>query len=404
MSKVRVLLLTYGVPWPLNSGARIRDFNLIQALAGEVEITLCCFAKDEREIPDLSELRKICREVRVFRPPVRSMYGHAVAIGSAFRAGRPLATCSFFYPELAAELRLIAESQAVDIFQVEHSFLAAYVCAAANCRTVLSFHNVGYLQYARMARLDSGFRRRLGFRLKALLMRHWEASYAGRFHHSIAVSPTDAALLRTANPALQVSVVENGVDCRKFQPLPEAPRGNDLLFTGVLGYPPNTDAVRFFCARILPLVRRDVPDARVLIVGENAPPEISALASSEVAVISGGVDDLVPYYRQARVSVVPLRAGGGTRLKILESMALGRAVVSTSIGCEGLDVEHGRDLLIADAPDEFAASVVSLLRDGELRRALAARARRIVETKYDWPLLASKLLAVYRSLLNLDPR
>lgn len=401
--ELKILFLTYGVPWPPDSGGRIRDFNLLRSLAPHAEIVLCCFAKDESEIPDLSALRSLCREVRIYRPGRRSLWEHAGAIAKALWAGRPLATHPFYYAEFASELLAVARREAVEIFQIEHSFLAGYGDAVPeNCRPVLSFHNVGSVQYARMARLDTGLRRRAGFLLKALLMRRWEARYAGRFSRCITVSSADAAVLRRANPSLSVSVVENGVDCLKFRMLSEAPSGNDVLFAGVLGYPPNTDAVRFFCQRILPLVRREVPDARLLIAGKSPPPEVRSLAASGAALVLPDVADIIPCYQRVRLAVVPLRAGGGTRLKILEAMALGRAVVSTSIGCEGLSVAHGRDILIADHPGDFAACVVSLLRDAASRAELAARARHTVESNYDWRIPAAKLLEVYSSLLGHD--
>jgi sugar transferase (PEP-CTERM/EpsH1 system associated) len=394
---VRVLQLTYGVPWPLNSGARIRDFNLLRALSGAAEITLCCYA-EEVAIPDLAQLRALCREVRVFRPGQRSLWRRAAAFIEGLARGVPLGMCPFFDPAFAAELRAIARREAVAIFQIEHSLLAGYICAApAGCRTVLSLHNVCPVQYARIAKLDIGFERRVGYWIKAWLLGRSEARYRARFDHSIAVSATDADLLRRENPALPVSVVENGVDCARLQPLAEAPAGNDLLFTGVLGYPPNADAVLFFCREILPLVRREIPDARLLIAGQSPPPEVRALAAWDSVELLADVADIVPCYQRARLAVAPLRAGGGTRLKILEAMALGRVVVSTTIGCEGIDVSHGRDILVADQAEAFAACVVSLLRDPAARAALAARARQTVERGYDWPLLAARQLAVYTS-------
>jgi sugar transferase (PEP-CTERM/EpsH1 system associated) len=399
--KVRLLVLTYGVPWPLTSGAHIRDFNLLRALSGAVEITLCCFAQDEIEIPDLAPLRELCREVSVFRSGRHSLWRRAGAFAAALRRGVPLAMCPFFYPEFAAELRSIAQGRAIQVFQIEHSLLAGYLWAAPEgCRTVLALHNVCAVQYARMARLDIGVWDRAGFRIKAWLLGRSEARAAARFSHSIAVSSSDAELLRRENPRLPISVVENGVDCARFQPLAEAPEGNDLLFTGVLGYPPNADAVRFFCREILPLVRRAVPDARLLIVGQSPPPDVRALAESEAVELLSDVADIVPCYQRARLAVVPLRAGGGTRLKILEAMALGRAVVSTTIGCEGIGVSHGRDILVADQAEAFAAGVVWLLRDPAARAELAARARQTVERDYDWPLLAARQLAIYSALTS----
>jgi sugar transferase (PEP-CTERM/EpsH1 system associated) len=392
-------MLTYGVPWPPRAGSQIRDFQLLQGLAGRADVFLCCFAKDETAIPELSELKKLCREVYVYQPRRCSLWRRAAALAATWKLGIPWTTWAFFDPDLAAELRSIARREAIGIFQIEHSILAGYICAAPEgCRTILSFHNVGSVQYARMARLKLSLWRRAGFWAKAWLMRRCEAQYAGRFDRCIAVSSPDADLLRQANPRLSVSVVPNGVDCRRLQPLPDPSSGNDLLFTGVLGYPPNVDAVRFFCRDVLPRIRREVPEARLLIVGQSPAAEIRRLAASEGVALYPDVADVIPYYQRARLAVVPLRAGSGTRLKILEAMALGRPVVSTRIGCEGIGATHGRDILIADAPEDFAAGVVSLLRDPASRAALAACARETVERAYDWPALAGRRLEIYESL------
>ena len=172
------------------------------------------------------------------------------------------------------------------------------------------------------------------------------------------------------------------------------------MFTGVMGYEPNADAAQYFCNQIFPLVRREVKDARLLIVGHASPPTVQRLAEIGNVSVTGSVADVLPYYQQARLSVVPLRGGGGTRLKILEAMALGRPVVSTSIGCEGLAVRDGIHLEIADEPVAFAQRVVRLLLDRRLREQLAGNARRLVEERYEWSVIAEKLLAVYRRLLE----
>jgi glycosyltransferase involved in cell wall biosynthesis len=166
-----------------------------------------------------------------------------------------------------------------------------------------------------------------------------------------------------------------------------------------MGYPPNADAVLYFCRDILPLIEREVPDVRLLIVGHAPPQPVRRLADRHNVTVTGSVPDILPYYRQAKVSIVPLRGGGGTRLKILESMALGRPVVSTSIGCEGLDVDDGIHLEIADRPAEFAGSVIRLLREPARREQIATAARRRMEECYDWSIIAEKLLALYEELL-----
>jgi glycosyltransferase involved in cell wall biosynthesis len=158
--------------------------------------------------------------------------------------------------------------------------------------------------------------------------------------------------------------------------------------------------VLYFCRSILPLVRREVPNVRLVVVGHSPTLQVRSLAARDDVVVTGSVPDVIPHYRQARVAVVPLRGGGGTRLKILEAMALGRPVVSTSLGCEGLAVIDQEHILIADTPAEFASRVVQLLADADLRRVMTVKARSLVEAQYDWPIISQKLLALYRDLAS----
>jgi len=189
--------------------------------------------------------------------------------------------------------------------------------------------------------------------------------------------------------------------CKRIQPLAESASGNNLLFVGVIGYPPNADAVLYFCKSIMPLVRRKIPDVQLTVVGNAPPPEVCKLAVRDEVVVTGVVDDLVAYYARATVCVVPLRAGGGTRLKILEAMAFGRPVVSTSIGCEGLAAVDGEHLLIGDSPEDFAQNVIQLLLEPDLRHRITIAARRMVEQRYDWPIIGRKLCG---SMVRLQQR
>jgi glycosyltransferase involved in cell wall biosynthesis len=180
-----------------------------------------------------------------------------------------------------------------------------------------------------------------------------------------------------------IRVVPNGVDTEFFRLGTEAERPLELLFTGAMNYAPNADGVAHFCAEILPRIRAVVPDVSLSVVGRDPPPRIQSLARGGVT-ITGTVPDVRPWMNRAAVFVVPLRVGGGTRLKILEALASGRAVVSTSLGCEGLDVKHGDNILVADTPAAFADAVVRCLRDPGLRRELGARGRALVEQRYRW--------------------
>lgn len=395
---MRILFVTYGLPYPPHSGVRLHDFNLIKNLSRYHSILLLSLLEFPEEVEQVPHLRPYCELVEVVVARRRSFWEQVTGIGRGLLAGRPIATHPFFYHELACKIREVMTRWDVDIIQIEHSFLAPYVEALpphSVCKKVLSFHNVGFQQYRRMLHLRTGVGGKLLSLVKWFLMLGWEAKYAEKFDHCLVVSAVDGQLLHSANPAVPVSVIENGVDTDLYRPLVEAPDGNVLLFVGTMGYPPNVDAVLYFYEAIMPLVRRQVHDVKLLIVGHHPRSEVRHLATRDDVIVTGSVPDIVPYYQQSRVSIIPLRAGGGTRLKILESMALGRPVVSTALGCEGLEVVDQEHLMIADSPAEFAERVVRLLTDRELRPRIARAARQLVETRYDWAVISQKLMAVY---------
>ena len=204
---------------------------------------------------------------------------------------------------------------------------------------------------------------KLGLLAKAFLMRGWEARHAARFDRCLVVSEIEAQRLRAVAAGTAVSLVPNGVDTTALRPLPEAAAGNRLIFVGHLRYPPNVDAVRFLGRHILPALRARIPEARLTVVGEGTPRVLREFAGRDDIELVGRASSPIPYYRDAHVAVVPLRAGGGTRLKSLEAMALGRPVVSTQFGCEGLAVENGKHLLIADDAEELADALERALDD-----------------------------------------
>ena len=312
-------------------------------------------------------------------------------------AGRPLELRFEYSKELADRIRHLVSTVGFDVVQIEHSFMALYletIPPDAQCKRILVFHNVAFDQFNGIFRIERRPITRMRALIHSLMMRRWEPRYAERFDRCIAVSEVDRELLLAANPRLQVDVIPNGVDTQVYQPLPQGSAPPSLLFIGKMSYPPCTDAALYFCREILPGIRHVIGNVETWIVGREPPPEVMRLQGDGVH-ITGWVDDVVPYYRRAAVCVVPLRAGGGTRLKILEAMALGRAVVSTTVGCEGLDVVDGEHLLIADSPEQFAEKTVRLLTDGALYQAIATNARQLVVTRYDWDAIARQLMQVY---------
>ncbi len=219
----------------------------------------------------------------------------------------------------------------------------------------------------------------------------------------VAVSDTDAAAIRRLDPKLDPVVVPNGVDIEFYTadiPAIEAEAGPgplDLVFTAKMDFRPNVDAVLWFAQAVLPLIRRESPQTRFWVVGKDPHPRLAPLAADPGIVVTGWVEDVRPYIAGAALYVIPLRIGGGTRLKVLEAMAMGKAIVSTTLGCEGFELASGQELSIADTPEEFAAAVLDLLQAPDGRERMGQAAHLYARSRYDWRLIVPLLERVYEA-------
>jgi len=396
---MKILFVTHGLPFGPHGGAKMRNLELIRGVSGEHEVHLIATTW-EAELKYLALNR---REFASFTFVV-SMGGRAQKIRAALRGvlkGRPLAIAQFYSEETEEKIRSFLLHNEVDLIVLEESLVAPYMDAIPrNCRArvVIDFHNVASHQAHTMTRMHLiGRRVRVARVLDWFLAHNWEGRYANRADQCLVVSDQEGSRLRKAAPRARISVVANGIHPGTL--LGQSKASNTLVFVGTMAYQPNADAMRFFCRSILARIRMQIPDIRLYIVGLDPPPDICGLGVAEkpekVAlasslgriVVTGEVRDTRPYYEVANIVIVPLRAGGGTRLKILEAMALGRPVVSTSFGCEGLAVKDGEHLMIADQPREFAEKVIELLENPQLAQRLCRNARSLVETRYDWMLL-----------------
>jgi glycosyltransferase involved in cell wall biosynthesis len=247
---------------------------------------------------------------------------------------------------------------------------------------VLFQHNVESVLWRRQAREERQPVRRAVFRFESARMSRYEAAAVRRFDHVIAVSDADRDAMRDMVPFDRISVVPTGVDTLTYRPAGREPQDGLVLFLGSMDWEPNVDGVEFFCREVWPQVVALVPHARFRVVGRNPLPSILRLASDSVE-ITGTVPSVLEHLQRAALVVVPLRIGGGTRLKIYESMAAAKAVVSTTIGAEGLDVHDGRDIVLADTAGAFAAAVVRILNDAAERRRIEDAALELAR-RYDW--------------------
>jgi len=297
----------------------------------------------------------------------------------------------------AAIDRLCADSPP-DIVHITNPLIRRYRFPAS-VRVVADAHNVEYDNLLRVSQESRSIVRKLFFHAFAWRLKREETLSCQQCDVVMAVSERDRSFFRRMAPATQIALVPNGVDLSEFVPMPGRRRPHSLLFVGMMDYQPNDTGIQHFLNTIFPLIRQRMPEAHLTIVGGNPSQAVRNAASPSVRV-TGFVDDVRPYMEECSVFVVPLTAGGGTRLKLLEAMAMGIPAVSTSLGCEGLDVRHNTHLLVADSPEAFADAAVRLLQDPSLRNTLSAQALAAVHAEHGWDRIGGTLLELYASLVS----
>jgi len=380
-------------------------YNIIKNLAREHEIQLISIADRTIDNSDISELKKYCSNVTLVTIKRLPKLLQIPKVLGRFIHGKPFMLKYADSAELTRLLNTISTERDIDIIQFEHSYMAdniRHLDPRLKAKKILSFHNIACAQYFRMYSVEKNFRKKMKHLFEWIPMLKWEPRIAEQFDASLVVSEMDGNLLRFLNPALDISVIPNGVDAKSIVPYPPEGRSKNLLFVGSMDYEPNEDAVCYFYRQIFPLVKKDFPDIVFTAGGRNPPTDLLNPAENPDLVFTGRVDDVRPLYEKAMLSVVPLRSGGGTRLKILEAMATGTPVVSTVIGCEGLAVEDKKNIMIANTPEEFAKKIIQLVSDKELWKKVSQEGRKLVEEQYDWELIACSLLDVYKRLVKSD--
>ena len=409
---MNILFLNAEIPYPPRGGSKIRVYHLLRHLAQHHEVTLFGFTYGDFEVPAVEALGDLCRVVAVpwQEAGVYRAMRERGPWGARFHywqhlllSPTPYIVAFFDLPEAHRRVAQLLAAESFDVIHAETTYMAQFLPRRKReARHVVGLQNVEWLRHRRLARRGQRSLDRLIGHWEARKMRRWESAALRRADLVCTVSAPEAALVRALAPETRVCCVPNGVDTEAFQPRPgrEDPHPH-LVFVGTLSYPPNTEAVLHFYRRILPWIRAAVPDVHLTVVGQQPPPEVRALASGEITV-TGTVPDVRPYLRAAQVVVVPLLQGAGTRLKILEALAMGKAVVSTRIGAEGLDLTHGEELFIADGDEEFARRTVELLCSPTLRRALGQRGRARVVRDYEWRRIARVLEGAYQVLVAED--
>jgi glycosyltransferase involved in cell wall biosynthesis len=398
---VKILWVKAGKLLPVDTGGKIRSYNLLRFLARDHEVALLSYyggcrdlnyeAEIEKELPGAESIYTAAPDSTVL---VRSLDYLRRILQSA-----PYAVSKFTHPEVARTVAARLSEKCFDVAVCDFLSASLNFSRELTTPTVLFQHNVESVLWRRMATAESNPIKKLAFQIESAKMRSFERAALRKFHHVIAVSEHDRRQMQDIGSPCEITVVPTGVDTRKFGVAPpskiDPPR---IVFTGSMDWEPNIDAVEYFCRRIWPGVVAEFPNAIFQIVGRSPHAKVQRRASKSVQ-ITGTVPSVAEYLRGASVVVVPLRIGGGTRLKIFEAMAMGKAVVSTSIGAEGLEVLSGRDLMLADDAGDFTRAILLLLRNAEMRRTYEQAAVHLA-SRHDWSKIAFQFAAVLQKAMQ----
>ena len=394
---MKILLLTPWFPWPPFDGASIRIFETIRYLSRRHSVTLLANVQHLDDVKKATPLLELCDRVEATVLSYRAKDVLArLAKGTC--GGFSLVQSAYYDAALAEHLHVMTSQESYDLIQLELYYATRYIQAirpSCPAKKVLSMHNVETIRYAREIKLPLRPDRKLAMHWDRLLFKDWEARALQQFDGVITVSELEQRWVQRHIPETPVAMVPNGVDTRYFDgeegPVRKPDQAPSLVFIGAMHYPPNVDAVIWFCQAVFPQLRQRLPELCFKIVGRQPHPKVVKLGQQAGVVVTGEVDDVRPYMAEASAFVVPLRSGGGTRLKILEAMAMGRPVVSTTVGAEGIEATSGVDILLADQADSFARQIWALLSYPEAADRIAQAGRKLVTETYDWRICLGEL-------------
>ncbi len=405
---MNILLLTQIVPYPPDSGPKVKTYHLLRHLAAHHRITLVAFTRNPQEEQDAAALQSICAAVHTVHLE-RSRVRDAIALAKSLVSGRPWLMARDDLPAMHETLtKLVAQAEAAgqpfDLVHADQLNMAMFADRLPLPR-LLDQHNAVWTIFKRMAQQESGAAR-IFLEREWRLLKRYEGDVCKRFEAVTAVSDEDRkALFEAIGGEREMPVIPIAVDAEAEQPIPRSAGANGILSLATMMWPPNVDGVMWFARAIYPLVRQEVPETSFYVVGQRPVAEVRALPESEPSIkVTGYVPDPKPYISDSACLIVPLRSGGGMRVKILEALARGIPIVSTTIGYEGIDLVPGKHLLVADTPSAFAAAVTKLLRDPALGAQLAAAGRERLLECYDWKAVYPAMEAVYERLGKTRPK
>jgi polysaccharide biosynthesis protein PslH len=394
---MRILWLKSELLHPVDKGGKIRTYQMLKHIMREHEVTYLAFSSPDDTREAVERASEYCHKLLLVPRKEPRRFSARFYRDLGFNLLSPLPYAIEKYRSSAMRSRIEREvgERNYDVVVCDFLVTSINLPPSTGSATVLFQHNVESVIWRRHFENQTGRLKRAFFHTQWQKMRAFERASCRRFDAVVAVSEVDRALMRDEFGLSNVYEVPTGVDTDYFRPLAGESAPFELVFTGSMDWMPNEDAILYFAKEILPRITSAIPAVSVTVVGRNPSPALTALAESDRRIaITGRVDDVRPYIGRAAAYIVPIRVGGGTRLKIYEAMAMERPVVSTTIGAEGLPVSDGEELMIADGPEEFAEAVLRVLGDARLAMRLGCRAGSVVRERFGWERAASRFVEV----------
>jgi sugar transferase (PEP-CTERM/EpsH1 system associated) len=406
---MRILWVKVGGLWPANSGGRLRSYHILSELSQQHEVTVVTTRQAGEAPAELARHLPRCERVISvpYHAPKHGSGRFIKALAQSWFTALPVDLYKNRVPAMRRTVtRLLTEGNfdlcvadfLTGLPNVPHDVLPSPVGPPSpvwKVPIVLFTHNVEHMIWQRLCSNEGNPLKRLLLAIEWRKMRAYEKRACQLADLALTVSETDKELFQRLAPTSNLHAIPTGVDVNYFSPMPvEQEQELELVFSGSMDWFPNEDAMLWFMDSMLPLIRREKPGITVTIVGRNPSAKLQRLAAASKVHVTGTVDDVRPSVHRAAVYIVPLRIGGGTRLKLFEAAAMGKAIVSTTVGAEGLPLEHGKHLVLADTPEDFARQVLKLVEDPALRARLGRAGRELVQTRYSWARVAKELEAL----------
>jgi len=398
--RLKILFLTNRGPYPIKDGQSRRTYNILRGLASRHDVYLLSLVESPEEVlpKSVGDLKGFCKDVEMLLgPPKTVSFGMIARLLRSLFSADPYTVWRHYSRPYVNRVRMRLHTTPFDVVHCDILPLAYCIRGLHGPFRTLTDHDVSYLKAKRLAAQARNPILKLFLYLEALKLKQLESRVFAKLDLGIAVSEPDRQHLERLCPEGRFVVVENGVDVQAFVPDPHAVEPNALVWVGGFHHYPNCEAVRFFLEDIYPRIKQEKAETKFYVVGGRVPDWLRELATGDRSIVlTGYVDDPLPYIQRAAVFVAPILSGGGTKLKVLEAMAVGRPIVSTSIGVEGIEGEDQEHFMVADRPEAFSSGVVSLLNDRLLRERLGANARKRAIEKYDWEAICEAISRIYQ--------